>query len=292
MVCRWVTSAAMGCRLSGLCDEHAQHFPQLAHDHPCRDTRRSFGHLWHGVSRGCHFTGTEFSQKISQATRVFGEVAYRPNQPIQLNAYDVLTGFITRSPTSVLALNKGIGAIPVGGAFDAYDRFGVVTGSLGTDMVFPALLGAHRVVLLAELGFSQVNGLPDTSVLRYGRSLPYNGAAYAGGAPCADAVSGKTCTSDGYISARAWGWKMRVTATYPQALWGITLTPSILLAKDVQGYSYDGAFSEGRSLIRPAVRAEIDKIYFAEIQYNRFSGGRYNLLADRDFVSVMAGVRF
>jgi hypothetical protein len=219
-------------------------------------------------------------------------VAYRPNQPIQLNAYDVLTGFITRSPTSVLALNKGIGAIPVGGAFDAYDRFGVVTGSLGTDMVFPALLGAHRVVLLAELGFSQVNGLPDTSVLRYGRSLPYNGAAYAGGAPCADAVSGKTCTSDGYISARAWGWKMRVTATYPQALWGITLTPSILLAKDVQGYSYDGAFSEGRSLIRPAVRAEIDKIYFAEIQYNRFSGGRYNLLADRDFVSVMAGVRF
>lgn len=114
----------------------------------------------------------------------------------------------------------------------------------------------------------------------------------AGGAPCADAVSGKTCTSDGYISARAWGWKMRVTATYPQALWGITLTPSILLAKDVQGYSYDGAFSEGRSLIRPAVRAEIDKIYFAEIQYNRFSGGRYNLLADRDFVSVMAGVRF
>lgn len=236
--------------------------------------------------------GVSFLKKFSQTTRVFGEVAYRPDQPIHLNAYDVLSGFVTRSPTSVLALHKGIGTIPAGGTFDAYDRFGVVTGSLGVDMVYPKFMGADRVVWLAEVGFSQVNGLPDTSVLRYGRALPYNGAAYVGGAACLDAVSGKTCTSDGYISQRAWGLKMLVTATYSQTISGITLIPSILWTKDVKGYSYDGAYSEGRTLLRPALRAEIGKNYFAEIQYSRFSGGQYNLLVDRDFVSVMAGVRF
>lgn len=236
--------------------------------------------------------GMSFLKKVASTTRVFGELAYRPDQVVNLNAYDVLSGFVGRSPAALLALHKGIGAIPVGGTFDAYDRFGVVTGTLGVDSVFPKRMGAERLIWLGELGFSQVRGLPDTSVLRYGRPLPYNGAAYVGGAPCVDAVVGKTCTRDGYISRRAWGLKMRVMATYPQAIAGITLTPSILLAKDVKGYAHDGAFSEGRTLLRPTLRADMGKNYFAEIQYNRFSGGRYNLLSDRDYLAVLAGARF
>jgi hypothetical protein len=236
--------------------------------------------------------GISFQQKTAAATRVFGELAYRPNQPITLNAYDVFSAFVLRSPNAVLALNKGIAAVPVGGTFDAYDRFGVVTGSLGVDTVFPKTLGAERVVLLAELGFSHVNGLPDTSLLRYGRPLAYNGAAYAGGAPCVDAVPGKTCTSDGYISPTAWGLKMVVSATYANAVSDIGLTPSLTVSKDIKGYSYEGAYSKGRTLIRPALRVEIGKSYFADIQYSRYSGGKYNLLTDRDFISLVAGARF
>ena len=236
--------------------------------------------------------GISFRQKTATATRVFGELAYRPNQPVTLNAFDVVSAFVARSPNAVLALNKGVAAIPVGGTFDAYDRFGVVTGSLGVDTVFPKTLGADRVVLLAELGFSHINGLPDTSLLRYGRPLAYNGAAYAGGPACVDAVPGKTCTSEGYISPSAWGLKMVVSATYANAVSGITLTPSLSVSKDVKGYAYDGAYSKGRTLIRPALRAEIGKSYFADIQYSAYSGGKYNLLTDRDFISLVAGARF
>ena len=236
--------------------------------------------------------GISFQQKTAAATRVFGELAYRPNQPITLNAFDVVSAFVSRSPNAVLALNKGILAIPVGGTFDANDRFGVVTGSLGVDTVFPKTLGADRVVMLAEIGFSHVNGLPDTSLLRYGRPLAYNGAAYAGVPACVDAVPGKTCTSDGYISPSAWGLKMVVSATYAHAVSGIGLTPSLTVSKDIKGYAYDGAYSKGRTLIRPALRAEIGKSYFADIQYSRYSGGKYNLLTDRDFISLVAGARF
>jgi len=236
--------------------------------------------------------GLSFIKKLAPTTRLLGEVAYRPQQPVTLNAFDVLSSFVSRSPVSVLALNKGITSLPVGASFDAYDRFGVATGSVGVDTVFPKSLGAERISLLAEVGVSQVRGLPDPAVLRYGRPLAYNGAAYAGGPDCVDAVPGKTCTSDGYVSSSAWGLKILATARYAPAGSGVTWTPSLLLAKDVRGYSFDGAYSQGRTLLRPALRAELGQHYFGEIQYHRYSGGLYNLLTDRDHVSLLAGARF
>jgi hypothetical protein len=236
--------------------------------------------------------GLSFIKKLAPTTRLLGEVAYRPHQPITLNAFDVLSSFASRSPASVLALNKGINSLPVGASFDAYDRFGVTTGSLGLDTVFPKTLGAERISLLAEVGVSQVRGLPDPAVLRYGRPVGYNGAAYTGGPACVDTVPGKTCTSDGYISSSAWGLRMLASARYAPAGSGITWTPSLLWAQDVRGYSYDGLYSEGRTLLRPALRAEFGGRYFGDLQYHRFSGGRYNLRIDRDHVSLVAGARF
>jgi hypothetical protein len=236
--------------------------------------------------------GLSFSKKLAPNTRISGELAYRPNQPVMLSAFDVLSSFVSRSPASVLALNKGITTLPVGASFDAYDRFGVATGSLGVDTVFPKTLGAERISLLAEVGISQVRGLPDPAVLRYGRPLGYNGAAYAGGPACVDAVPGKTCTPDGYISPSAWGLRLMASARYAPAGFGVSWTPSLLWAKDVKGYSYDGVYAEGRTLLRPGLRAEFGRRYFGEIQYHRYSGGRYNLQIDRDHVSLVAGARF
>lgn len=235
--------------------------------------------------------GASFNKKLDPTASVFGEVAYRPNQPLTLNAYDIVLGFL-RVPNSVLALNKGILSIPVGGSFDAYDRYGVTTGSIGANKVLPNTLGAQRMVVVGELGFSHVNGLPDPSVLRYGRPLPYNGAGYTGGAACVDAVAGKTCTSNGYISRDAWGLRMLASATYPGAAFNATLTPSLLVAKDMKGWSYDGTFSEGRTMLRPALRADWSNQVYAEVQYTRFSGGAYNLLVDRDYVGLTVGARF
>ena len=236
--------------------------------------------------------GLSFSKKITPTTRLLGEVAYVPHQPVTLNAYDVLNSFVMRSPVSVLALNKSITTLPVGASFDAYDRFGVVTATLGVDTVFPKILGAERLNLLAEVGVSQVRGLPDPSILRYGRPLAYNGAAYAGGPACVDAVPGKTCNTDGYVSPSAWGFKILASARYAPAGSGLTWTPSLLLTKDVKGYAHDGTYSQGRTLLRPALRAEFGQRYFGEIQYHRYSGGPYNLLIDRDHVGLVAGARF
>ena len=86
--------------------------------------------------------------------------------------------------------------------------------------------------------------------------------------------------------------RMRAAATYANALTGAVLTPSLLVAKDLHGYSYDGTFSKGRSAVRIGLRADWGKAYFADIQFTRFGGGNYNLLVDRSNVMIAAGATF
>lgn len=236
--------------------------------------------------------GLSFNNQLNPAAAVYGELAYRPNQPISMNSADVVAAFALRQKTSFLAVNKGILNIAPGGTFDAYDRFGVVTGNIGSSKVFPKALGAERVVLVGEVGISHINDLPDQNTMRYGRPLAYGTAANKVGAACTDTVPGKTCTNDGFITSGAWGIRLLASATYANALAGASLTPSLLVAQDMDGYSYDNSFSKGRSTVRPGLRMDWGKSYYLDMQYTLFSGGSYNLASDRSYLSLTAGARF
>jgi hypothetical protein len=248
-----------------------------------------------------HLLGLSFNTQFSPLRRVFGELTYRSNQPLGMNGNDLLTGSLLRTPTSLLALNTPYLSVPAGGSFDAFERFKVSTASLGINQVLPKVLGAAHAVLAAELGLSHVSGLPDASVMRYGRAFAYGTAPYLFNGsltPCSEAVpglsgvAGKTCTTDGFITRTASGLRLYAAAAYPNALFGATLTPSLLVAHDLGGYAYDGSFSAGRTLLRPELRLDWGKRYFAQLQYAHFSGGKYNLLADRSNLVLAAGARF
>jgi hypothetical protein len=251
--------------------------------------------------KGTHMFGASFDTKFDPTARLFGEVAYRPNQPLGMNPTDLLTASLLRAPTSLLAEQTDILAVPAGGAFEAYERFGVVTGNLGANKVFLKALGADRIVIAGELGLSHVNDLPDQSVMRFGRGFAFGAASYlSNGAltacaethPGLNGVPGKTCTDDGYVSADAWGMRGRVAATYGDVLLGAGLTPSLTVAKDVRGYSYDGTFSQGRLTGRAALRADWGTSYFGEVAYTYFGGGKYNVLSDRSNLALVAGASF
>jgi hypothetical protein len=241
-------------------------------------------------AEGIQISGISFESKVSPTTQVFGELSYRPNQPINLNASDLIAAFLQRSPTSVLNLAKGVNALPAGASFDGYDRFEVTTLSFGTTKVFTKVVGAERVLITAEVGMSNINGLPGPDHLRYGRSDDYGVAVYTGGPVCI--VSALTCAQNGYVTANSWGYRLRAAFTYANTMVGATVTPSLFFSQDVQGYSYDGSFAEGRRILRPGVRFEWGKRYFAEAQYNLIMGGLYNSLSDRDTLNVLAGMNF
>lgn len=146
---------------------------------------------------------------------------------------------------------------------------------------------------------------PDPNVLRYGRAFSYgaapniqlNGtmsvcseAIAANGIPAG--VAGKTCTTEGFVSTDAVGLRLNMSARYPNALGGATLVPSLFIAKDISGYSYDGTYSQGRTTVRPSLRAEWAQGYFVDVAYTRFSGGDYNIMVDRSNLTLVAGMRF
>jgi hypothetical protein len=245
--------------------------------------------------------GLSVDHPIDATARVFGELAWRPNQPLTMNPNDLLNGFLLRAPTALLQQQKNILGVPAGGSFDAYDRYGVLNLSLGGTKAVPKALGAERVVLAGEVGWSHVRHLPDPEVMRYGRPLAYGTAGWRVNGvltPCSEAapglsgVPGKTCGSDGFVSQDSWGVRARMAAVYPGAFSGATLTPSVAVGLDLGGYSYDGSFSEGRVLARFGLRAEWGKTVFAEVQYTQFGGGAYNLLADRSHLGLTVGVSF
>lgn len=248
-----------------------------------------------------HLFGLGFDTRFDPSARAYGEVAWRPNQPLSMNPNDILTGFLLRAPTSLLQLHSNILAVPAGATWDAYDRYGVLNSVVGGSKAATGILGADRVVIAGEVGDSRIPALPDAMVMRYGRGLAYGTAPYMlNGAltPCSEAVPGfsgvpgKTCTGHGFITKDAWGLRGRLAATYNNALLGAALTPSLLVGLDMGGYSYDGTYSQGRTTIRAGLRADWGTSWYVDAQLTQYGGGSYNLMADRGNVMVAAGARF
>ncbi|MBF0126881.1 MAG: DUF1302 domain-containing protein [Magnetococcales bacterium] len=239
-----------------------------------------------------HLYGVSFATSLDSSLRIFGELAYRPNQPVSLNASDLIAAFVARSPTSALNLTRNSNAIPPGGTFDGYDRFSITTASLGANKTLPATWGAERLNLGGEIGWSHVEGLPNPGVLHYGRSDAY-GIAAINGQPCTDtSVAQKSCAHDGFVTTDAWGYRLRLSASFPDVFLATKLTPSLMFSHDVKGYSYDGTFLQDRTTLRPGLRADWDKNYFAEMQYTYMAGGAYNMLVDRDNIILVIGTNF
>lgn len=236
--------------------------------------------------------GLSFTTPIDPTANLWGELAYRPSQPVSINASALIEAFYSRSPNSALAKNRNVLAIAPGGTFDGYDNFKVTTASIGGNKTFPDVIGAASLTLGGEIGWSNVSGLPDPGVVPYGRSDAYGSARVNGVATCAENLAGNKCALEGFVTSNAWGYRVRIAATYPGAFFGASLTPAIIFAHDVSGNSYDGVFLDGRWAITPAVRADWGNAYFAEVRYVATGGGAYNILADRDYISLVVGARF
>ena len=241
--------------------------------------------------------------RLGLGTKVFTELSYRPSQPLSYNLNDVLTAFLGRAPNSLLAEQRNALAVPAGAMFQAYDRLGVGTATVGLNQRFGPVAGAQGGMVSLELGMEHVNDLPDPLTMRYGRNFAYGAASYRDSATgalsaCSEAapgfsgVTGKTCTTDGFVTSTAWGWRMNLALRYSVASAGLVLTPSLTIADDMHGYAFDSSFSQGRMTWRPALRGDWGHGYFGQLVYTHFTGGRYNLMEDRSNLMVAIGARF
>ena len=99
---------------------------------------------------------------------ISGEVSYRPDYPVQINATEILQAALGYAPWSTvtpIVLASGFGN-PVSG----YDELPFTQAQVTFIRFFDQVMGASRLSIAAEIGANWVGSLPDQSVQRYGRS--------------------------------------------------------------------------------------------------------------------------
>lgn len=231
--------------------------------------------------------GLSFDSKVASAT-VFGELTYRPNQPLGLNGTDLLNAFL--SNTAPTPLRQDAINTAAGGTFQAFDRKQMLQLQLGVLQPFKDVLGADTLILAGEAGYRRYPNLPDVNQRRYGRSTvfglgPVNGVCTAATA---------TCSNDGYVTEDSWGYRLRASARYPGLLTGADLVPTIGFAHDVKGWTHDNTFNQGRKILNVSLRGEYQKRYFADVSYFTVlgKGGDFDNLRDRDYLNLAVGYSF
>jgi hypothetical protein len=181
-------------------------------------------------------------------------------------------------------------ALGPGGTLNGFERHKNVQLQLGDVGQVPKVLGAAGLNYGAEVVYKGVPDLPDPSLVRFGRSDifgqgPVNGVCPPPAVPI-------QCSSDGYVSRNAWGYRLFAGLRYANVADGVDLVPSVLFGHDVKGWSGDGGLLEGRKLAYAALRANFRGGFVAEIAWIPTWGGTYNNQRDRSAVQLFVGQRF
>jgi len=246
-----------------------------------------------------HLFGLSFSTTLPTGTAWSGEISYRPNAPVQLNTTDILYSGLTPLNSSVALLQGTPGADQKG-----YRRKEISQAQTTFTHFFDQVMGAERLTVVGEVGWTHVGGLESTSKLRYGRDPSYGPGPLPNGqcttlnagtlAGAAQNNLSRYCENDGFTTTDSWGYRARAIWDYNNVFAGVNLKPSVAWSHDVDGYSPGpgGNFEEGRKAISLGVEAEYQNTYTANLSYTNFFDGKYTTVDDRDFVALSFGMNF
>jgi len=246
-----------------------------------------------------------------------GEFTYRPDFPLQINTVD----FLQALALGVVAewspmLPRSLAAGP-GGMVSGYDNVEYTQFQTSVIKFFEQAWGADRISLAAEVGAVWVGGM-DPNV-NYGRSPAYGANTFEPfnsqlpplpglppitGAPIScnqhpyeslgvvPNANPEYCENEGFTTDFSWGYRLRAAANYNSAIAGINLTPNVAWSHDVSGYSPAPNFIEDRMALSVGLTADYLNVYQADLSYTSFFGADYNVLQDRDFISLSFSVAF
>ncbi|KEI70261.1 DUF1302 domain-containing protein [Endozoicomonas elysicola] len=228
--------------------------------------------------------GLSFNTSLHSGWSLSGELAYRPNMPLQININDLLGD----------AAAGGDGAADYGQNVEGYVRKPVTQVQVTALNTFPQVLGASELALIGEVGFMHIGALGDEN--RYGRSALFGpGDDGSGACNTSDNITDDFCTNEGYTTSDSWGYRLNATLVYSSVLPGVTVKPSLSFRHDVNGYAYQpgGAFEEGQMATTLSLGSIYRDDYKATLAYTSFFGNnQYSTLDDRDFMSFSISASF
>lgn len=237
--------------------------------------------------------GLSFSTNLDTGTALQGELSYRPNMPIQLNGTDVIQSLLNDPARSPLVA-EGIRSTEANTLFNGYRRKEVTQLQATATHSFAQVLGADQLVLVGEAAATWVGGLEGTLGPRYGRSGTYGNGVLASGNCTSISKTPEHCNDDGFLTRFSWGYRMRASLSYPNAVAGIDLRPNLSWQHDVDGNGpgEGSAFNEGSKAISLGLDASLNNTYNASLAYTDYIDGDYGTRGDRDYVSISVGINF
>jgi hypothetical protein len=224
---------------------------------------------------------------------------------VQLNTTDILySGLTPLAAVNPAAANYSVLQGKADQDQPGYRRKEVTQLQTTFTHFFDQVMGAERLTVVGEVGFTHVGGLEKTSKARYGRDpsygpgpLPNNTCQTLNSGTLTGAAQNnlsRYCENDGFTTANSWGYRARAIWDYNSVFAGINLRPSVAWSHDVSGYSPGpgGNFEEGRKAVSLGLDAEYQNTYTAGLSYTNFFDGKYTTVDDRDFVALSFGMNF
>ncbi|MBK6452358.1 MAG: DUF1302 domain-containing protein [Proteobacteria bacterium] len=268
---------------------------------------------------------------ISAATNLLGwstsaELSYQVDVPVMVNGNDLIgAGVLGIGPYREIA--RQVQAQSEGTYLIGHSLFNKTQFQVNAVKTFSNVLGAENMLVVGEIG-SQWNNVPDYTKggIRYGRGFMYgtgSGPGYAAdptspegqpglgqasaGDMCSPTFSGlpvpvanrlynpqpNGCRNDGYVTDVAWGYRLRVSMDYNNVMnSGVTVTPNVFWAHDVEGVSMDPTFIEDRMTLGLGVKFNYNKKYVLDLNYVSYDNDNFDPLFDRDYYSAAVSVTF
>jgi hypothetical protein len=217
---------------------------------------------------------------------VQGELSYRFGQPLQVDDVELLFAGFTPLPVvgDIVSANQ-IGVFGFDEYIRGWQRRNVLQPQMTITKVLGPTLGADQVVLLGEIGATLVSGMEEKSQLRYEGP----GTHTSGNPFFTDIMLQPQTQTNGFADKRSWGYRLVVRPTFNRAIGAINVVPTVAFQHDVEGTTPlpIANFVDDRKAVTVSLAGiYLDRIT-AEIGYtNFFDGGSFNLVKDRDFVSV------
>lgn len=249
--------------------------------------------------------GTSFNTNLDAiGISLAGELALHHNLPVLIDGETWATAFLCGVvPTAIsvpcsaaglknqLSTYEGWGTLRPGARVEGYTREDVYTYVLrslkqfGATDFLPSAIGANSSSLLVEFGGVYVN-LPNPGDLTYdapGTGTPGDGSNTD---PRATKYSGATEWSGGVT--------MALSASYPDAIAGVNLTPALRVQTGLFGMTpLTGGYVEQATAMTFALDADYLLQWKGSIGYTTYFGaGRQNIVNDRDFFQMTLSYSF
>jgi hypothetical protein len=261
---------------------------------------------------GVSFSGYLFNTGIAWQ----GEVSYKPDSPLQVDDVELL--FAALGPLDNLTYNPAnpyvcptnpaargnlgcfnqIGAFGLNTVIPGYVELDVYQAQTTFTYLSGPMMGADTGVFVLEAGMNYVPDLPDTDTGGpNGRGLRLNGegTSLSGNVPLSGAHFFELDPRSAFPHKTSWGYRLRTSLVYNNAIGPWSLSPSVGWSHDVNGNSPGpgGNFIEDRTALSLGLKGTLRNKYELELNYAEFGGaGIYNTGRDRDFISFTAKVSF